>query len=177
MARMPLNREKFLDLLCERWLFERNGVELYDRVVDKLDRHGHHDEARALRRFRDEEDRHRVLLESVIAEQGGDVGRETPSQMPVRVESRAFERIVADARGPIALLHVLLAAELEDHAGWELLIALAREVGQREVADAFASAFAEETAHLEGVKRLLAEQTRRELSADAGAAEPLIPLI
>lgn len=176
MADLKFNREKLLDKLCERWLFEKNIVGLYDRVLDKLERHGHRDEARQLRRFREQEFEHQNLLEAYIERSGGHTSTATPSQIPVRLASRAYETIAAEARSPAQLLHVILSAELEDNVGWELLIGLATEAGAREFIDAFDTALRQENEHLEVIKSLVAEHTRREL-IEPRAAEPLIPLI
>ena len=82
-----------------------------------------------------------------------------------------------EARGPAQLLHVILAAELEDNASWELLIDLAQEAGAHELIDAFDHAMRQEREHLSGVKALVADQARRELVEAPGQSEPLIPLI
>ncbi len=177
MAHLKLNREKLVDTLSERWLFEKRSIELYDAVIDKLERHGHHAEGRQLRRYREQEEEHCRLLESYIEKLGGSTTHATPSQRPVELEARAFQAIVGEARGPAQLLHVILAAELEDNASWELLIGLAQEAGAHELIDAFDHAMRQEREHLSGVKALVAEQARRELVEAPGEREPLIPLI
>jgi bacterioferritin (cytochrome b1) len=61
---------------------------------------------------------------------------------------------IADPRTSLVqTLSSLLAAELVDVAGWELLARLARDMGQDAIANRFEEALAHETQHLDTVSR------------------------
>jgi len=72
---------------------------------------------------------------------------------------RSFSGILAvmvDPRTTFAQsLHAIFVAELADKAGWEMLIELARSLGQDALAQRFVQADAEEAHHLLTVRRWL----------------------
>ena len=54
------------------------------------------------------------------------------------------------------LFHALMAAELVDNAGWDLLVALAEEADDDEALDAFTLRQAEEEDHLDYLQQTMA---------------------
>jgi len=80
--------------------------------------------------------------------------------------------VVCDPRTQIAeSLQAVLAAELVDSEGWELLLQLARALGQDEIAASFAQAADEERMHLVRVRAWVAGMVMHE----AGVEEPRVP--
>lgn len=142
---------KVIDVLNERLAFERAGVKLYDRVLEVA--HASQDEnvhrmLEELRKHRDEEWEHEEWLEAQIRALGGDAHTETEKSRLVTRESKGIEEVVmSDAELP-HLLHALLAAELVDNAGWDLLVQIADEAGDREAKREFKKRLHEEEDHL-----------------------------
>jgi hypothetical protein len=65
-------------------------------------------------------------------------------------------QIVTDPRTSVAQsLHAIHIAELADHDGWELLVHLAGEFGQEEMAANFGLALAEEERHLATIRDVM----------------------
>lgn len=149
--------EKLLDKLGERLAFERTGTRLYEGILRKHEARGGFaggPEREELERFRDEEARHFALLVRVVQDLGGDPTAVTPSADLAGVEATGIAKAIGDPRTTLPqALHALLAAELVDGAGWELLIELTREVGIDGVADSFEIALEEEQRHLESVRQ------------------------
>src|SRR6266511_4441933 len=84
-----------------------------------------------MQKHRDEEKEHEEWLEDRIRALGGDAHAETDRSRLVTRESKGIEEVVmSDAELP-HLLHALLAAELVDNAGWDLLVQIADEAGDR----------------------------------------------
>lgn len=163
MADLKMNREKLLDKLCERWLFEKKTVDLYGSIIEKLQGGEFGLKVDRLETFQSEEQEHYQMLEQYIKTIGGNTRRKTPSQMVVEQESQAFERIIADADDPSMLLHVLLDAEMSDNASWELLIKLATNAGQQDFVSKFAEARDQEKVHLREVRNMVSRLARIEL--------------
>ena len=62
-------------------------------------------------------------------------------------------QVLADPRTTLAqCLNAILSAELTDNAGWELLIQLAEQAGESELAGRFLGALTQEQEHLVTVK-------------------------
>lgn len=145
------NRPRLIDLLNERLTFERAGVKLYDRILAVMRVNDDPFAARmlpALQQHRDEEKEHEEWLEAQIRSLGGTGHEVTEHSLLVTRESVGIEEVVmSDAELP-HLLHALLAAELVDNAGWELLVALADEAGDREAKHEFKKRLREEVTHL-----------------------------
>jgi bacterioferritin (cytochrome b1) len=143
---------KVIDVLNERLAFERAGVKLYDRILEVM-RTTANDEnvARMLpemQEHRDEEKEHEEWLEAQIRALGGDAHAETEKSQLVTRESKGIEEVVmSDAQLP-HLFHALLAAELVDNAGWDLLVQLADEAGDRAAKREFKKRLHEEEDHL-----------------------------
>ena len=169
------NRPQVLvDKLAERLAFERAGTRLYDAVLAKCavraEELGQGEIAR-LAEIRDEEARHALLVMEAIETLGADPSAQTPCADLVGVQGLGLLQSITDPRTTIAQsLNSLLVAELTDNAGWELLIRLADESGQAEMARRFEDALAAEQRHLGTVKSLVEELTlgaRRMGSAEA----------
>jgi bacterioferritin (cytochrome b1) len=151
------DRTKVIDLLNERLAFERAGVKLYDRVLEVM-RGAAQDEnvARMLpetQRHRDEEKEHEEWLEGQIRALGGDAHGESARSRLVTRESKGIEEVVmSDAELP-HLLHAMLAAELVDNAGWDLLAQVADEAGDGKAKREFKKRLHEEEDHLLFVRK------------------------
>ncbi len=145
------DRAKVIDVLSERLAFERAGVKLYDRVIEVLKASGRDDVDRILpemQKHRDEEKEHEEWLEAQIRALGGDAHSETERSKLVTRESKGIEEVVmSDAELP-HLLHALLAAELVDNAGWDLLAQIADEAGDHSAKREFKKRLHEEEDHL-----------------------------
>jgi ferritin-like metal-binding protein YciE len=167
MSELKMNRQKLLDKLGERWLFEKKAVFLYDKIMKKLESLGFEGDYDQLKQFRAQEFQHQKALESYIQMYGGNIKRKTPSQRVVEIESQAFSNIIESFDDPSALLHVLLDAEMDDNASWEMLIQLARRAGQKDFIDTFQQCLDEEKTHLKTVKTLAVQLARKELAPEA----------
>lgn len=152
--------DKLIDLLHERLTFERTGVKLYDRVLTLMAASkepqilGMLDTMQA---YRDEEAEHQQWLEEQIRELGGDANGESERSRLVATESRGIEEVILREDVDLHhLFHALLAAELVDNAGWDLLVALAEEADDDDALDAFTLRQAEEEDHLEYLSQTIA---------------------
>ena len=153
MKQLAKNNAAFvLDVLSGRLVFERTGVKLYDNAIAKIERAG---EPRyqaligQLREIRQEEAEHAQWLEEQIRGLGGNPDEKTDLAQLEAEESRGIEGIVVDGHDKVIhILHALLAAELADNAGWDLLVKLADDTGDRPAKMAFAKRLAEEAKHL-----------------------------
>jgi len=163
MSELRMNRQKLLDKLGERWLFEKKTVFLYEQILGKLEAMDFDLDVSQLRTFRAQELEHQKQLERYIQQLGSSPKRKTPSQRAVEIEAQAFSNIIEESREASQILHVLLDAELEDNASWDLLIQLAKRAGQRDFIASFSKAWDEEKVHLRTVRNLIGRIARREL--------------
>ena len=160
-------QKALIDKLCERLAVEIGGVEIYQAILSRLP--GDDELTRRLRRFQAEEARHRDLLSGYL-DRLGVSDRETPSARLARLEAHAFLKLIDEAETPAQLLDVLLTVELMDETAWELLINLARDLGDEAMLSQFADCLRHEKEHLMKVRGAVAERLRAELS---GAADVL----
>ena len=167
-----------LDKLGERLAFERAGVRLYEALVTKAQALSRDDDSAlpdvtdgdgaeedgqhygggiaALERIRDEELAHFRLLKHAIEAMGGDPTVITPCADVAGTASIGFMQVLTDPRTTLAqCLNVMLAAELTDNAGWELLIDLAGAGGNDDLVREFLGALSNEQAHALTVRRWL----------------------
>lgn len=172
----------FLDKLGERLAFERTGVRLYDALVAKLPAAATEEgtfSPEALRRFRDEERAHLLLVKEAMEALGGDPTAITPCADVKAVESQGYVQVLTDPRTTLThCLGTVLTVELADNDGWRTLITLAEALGQDELAQRFTHALAEEDVHLTSIRRWLAERLETQLGAklpDAEFGEPAEP--
>lgn len=146
----------FLDKLGERAAYERTGTRLYDAMLRKVA----NAEAllpgltlEAVREIRNEEASHFLLLTEAIEKLGGDPTVQTPCADVAGVKGMGLVQAMGDPRLTMAqALDTLLAAELIDEACWEMLIELASDFGQDELANRFTSALAAENRHVATVR-------------------------
>lgn len=157
-----VNKEALVDKLCERLAVEKSGVEIYQAVLAKL---GDPSIARRLERYQQEEAAHRDLLASVL-ERMGVTERETPSARLAMHEGQAYLRLIEEAETPAQLLNILLTVELMDENGWEMIVNLARDLGDEELARACNGALKDEKEHLRGVRGMTAQRVREMLTLD-----------
>lgn len=166
----------FIDKLGERLAFERGGVRLYDTLLGKCEAWPDtvsEDTLAELRRFRDEEAQHLLLVKKAIEQMGADPTAQTPCADLIGVESAGLVQAMNDPRtNVLQSLHVILDAELLDNAGWEMLVELARSVGQDGIAQDFQTARHQEAVHLVRIRTLVAELTTNDAGLDLNTNEP-----
>jgi ferritin-like metal-binding protein YciE len=163
------NRDKVIDVLTGRLTFERAGVRLYDSIISKVQAVAAESPEMGrllepLKEHRSEEKEHEEWLEAQIRSLGGDVHAKTAMAQLVETESQGIEKIVFDGTTAVShLFHALLTAELADNAGWDLLVRLADEVGDKEAKRSFKKRLREEEAHLVFARRVLTKLARRDV--------------
>lgn len=161
--------EVLLDKLAARLAFERTGTRLYDALLGKcLIRREEVDSLpiELLKEFRDEEARHFALVWDAMKMLGADPTAQTPGADVDAVASSGLMQIVTDPRTSVAQsLHAIHIAELADHDGWVLLIKLAEELGQDDMAGRFRHALREEDRHLDTIRELMEKICLGEASA------------
>jgi len=149
--------DKLLDLLCERLTFERSGVQLYDAILAKMTKSKApkiKDMLPQMKEHRDQEKEHEEWLEEQIRALGGDTEQLTEMAKLTKAESVGIENVILDGDPKIPhLFHALLAAELVDNTGWELLCDLAEEAGDEDAQSEFEQRLEHEEEHLELVKQ------------------------
>lgn len=163
------NQERLIDLLAERLEFEREGTKLYDNILGKL--RASKDEAAhrllpTLQEHRNEEEEHAEWLRAQIEALGGSAGAKSDLVDLVHREAKGIEAIVEGDDVVQHLLHALLATELLDNAGWDLLVELADEANDIEALRDFEHRKTEEDEHLVFVRGALAAIARREVLGD-----------
>ena len=166
MGRKP---EVLLDKLGARLAFERTGTRLYDALLGKcLIRADEADglPVEQLREFRDQEARHFALVWDAMKTLGADPTAQTPGADVNAVASSGLMQVITDPRTSVAQsLHAIHIAELADHDGWALLITLAEEFGQKDMAASFKRALAEEDLHLKTIRDLMEQTCLNEAAA------------
>ncbi|HYE37444.1 ferritin-like domain-containing protein [Methylocaldum sp.] len=149
--------EVLIDKLGERLAFERTGTRLYDYLITKCETTAQADSpisVDTLRRFRREEAQHFKLVAKALESLGADPTTQTPGADVSAVASSGVLQVMSDPRTSVdQSLEAILTAELVDHAGWELLIRLAGEMGLDDMATDFRAALAEEDDHLMQVRQ------------------------
>jgi rubrerythrin len=165
----------FLDKLGERLAFERTGVRIYDALSAKIPAASQREgtlSSEAIRRFRNEERSHMLLVQEAIQSLGGDPTVQTPCADVMGVASMGILQVMTDPRTTLTqCLDAVLTVELTDNDGWKMLIAMAEGLGQDELAQRFTAALAEEDQHLQAVRRWLAERLEIQLGTKMPAAE------
>jgi hypothetical protein len=172
------NPSIFMDKLGERLAFERSGVRLYDALITKyqavqgsaegllppaaqvlttapdggmsgIGADAAETPAATLMRIRSEELAHfRMLCEGMV-QLGGDPTAQTPCADVTGTASLGIVQVLSDPRTTLAqCLNTMLTVELTDNAGWELLIQLAEDAGESELAGRFLGALSQEQEHL-----------------------------
>lgn len=186
----------FMDKMGERIAFERAGTRLYDALITKYQAvQGLGQEVlvpadqlpapdgsagtvgsiageaplATLMRIRNEELEHFHMLGQAMLKMGGDPTAQTPCADVTATASMGIIQVVTDPRTTLAqCLNAMLTAELTDNAGWELLVQLAEDAGETELAGRFLGALAQEQEHLAIVKGWLT------LLVSRGAGTPAV---
>ena len=158
-----------LDKLSERLAFERTGTRLYDALINKCEVLGESSPGPTLaelRRIREEEAQHFLLLNKAVTALGGDPTVQSPCADVVAVASLGLLQVLTDPRTSIPqCLQAILTAELTDNDGWQMLINLAGELGHAEMAAEFQTALASEETHLASVRGWLEEHVLAQAQA------------
>jgi rubrerythrin len=170
-----------LDKLGERIAFERGGTRLYDALIAKYQAVQQlgaeslpsaeqvfalaapaqtgvaaargEEPAQTLQRIRAEELGHFHMLCQAVELLGGDPTAQTPCADVSATAAMGLIQVLTDPRTTLAqCLNAMLTAELTDNAGWELLITLAEDAGESELAGTFLGALGQEQEHLIVVK-------------------------
>jgi len=166
--------EVLVDKLGERLAFERAGTRLYEAMLMKISGvapaattdalgsdgnpqgPGSRVDALSLQRLRSDEQAHMHLVRQALQEMGADATAMTPCADMVGVLAQGVMQTLSDPRTTVAqCLNALLTAELSDHAGWELLMELAEDLGYGDMAVRFSVAATTEAEHLSLVKQWL----------------------
>lgn len=145
-----------LDKVGARLAFERAGTRLWEAVIEHFD----NDETLAgrvrrsdLEEIRAQELEHFEMLQEVIEMLRGDATAVTPSADLEAVLGQGVGAVLGDPRISFSqALEAILVAELLDHDQWEILVDLARNLGETSLEERFRRALAEEDAHLEKVR-------------------------
>ena len=151
----------FLDKLGERLAFERQGVRLYEALLNKCQTLGESAPGPTLEEIehigREELD-HFLMINNAITEIGGDPTVQTPCADVIGVASMGIVQVLTDPRSSLTqCLQVMLTAELTDNDGWELLIKLAENLGYDDMRAEFETALENEQEHLVNVRNWLSE--------------------
>ena len=160
------NRAKVIDVLAERLTFERAGVKIYDTILEKMKKSNDPHVMRMfeeMERHRREEKEHEEWLEQQIRSLGGDAHELTEKAKLVQKESMGIEQVIEADPEISHLFHALMAAELVDHAGWDLLVQLADDADDSNARRAFKKRLDEEEEHLIFVRKALERFARREV--------------
>lgn len=155
-----------IDKLGERLAFERTSVRLYEAMLVKAEAQGQHGASLLdeLRHFCDEEAEHFRMVSECVTKLDGDPTAQTPAADAAAVASSGVLQVVSDPRADLfQSLNALLAAELIDNAGWELLIMLSEKCGHTQMVDQFRKALQQEDEHLSSVTRWVKEMAVAQL--------------
>jgi hypothetical protein len=186
----------FMDKIGERIAFERAGTRLYEALIVKYqavqglgqevlmpaDQLPHPDGTSVppgsvagetplatLQRIRAEELEHFRMLGQAMEKMGGDPTAQTPCADVTATASMGIVQVLSDPRTTLAqCLNAMLTAELTDNAGWELLVQLAEDAGETELAGRFLGALGQEQEHLAIVKGWLMQLVKQ------GAGTPAV---
>jgi len=160
------NVGRVIDLLNERLAFERTSVRLYDRMLLRMRLAEDAEIGRMvgrMQRHRDEEREHEEWLEAQIGELRGDGRMPTERSVLVLAETQGIERVVHRDPNLSHDFHALLTAELADTAGWDLLVRIADEFGDRDAKREFRLRNREEVEHVLFVREVVERFVKREL--------------
>jgi hypothetical protein len=150
-----------LDKMGERLAFERTGTRLYDALMVKVVGQATPNlgpRPTDIEQLRAEELAHFQLVHRHLTRMGADPTTQTPCADLAGVTALGVQQVLTDPRTTLAqCLTAILTTELADTAGWELLARLAREAGEKEMADEFDQAHLAEQRHDSLVKQWLSE--------------------
>ena len=155
-----------IDKLGERLAFERTSVRLYEAMLVKAEAQGQNGASLLdeLRHLCDEEAEHFRMVSECVTKLNGDPTAQTSAADAAAVASAGVLQVVSDPRADLfQSLNALLAAELIDNAGWELLIMLSENCGHTQLVDQFRKSLQEEDEHLSSVTRWIKEMAVAQL--------------
>lgn len=164
---MGKNPEVLINKLGERLAYERTGVRLYEATLAKVQGQEKVDQGlvQTLQQIRNEEEEHFQLLVSAVEKLGADPTAMTPDADVSGVIALGVMQVLTDPRTDLPQsLNALLTVELTDNAAWELLIELAEQAHQKDLAENFKKALAQEEQHLATIKGLLRDHLSGALS-------------
>lgn len=170
--------DKAIDLLNERLVFERAGVEFYDKILQVMAAsqdpaiQGLQDQ---MQEHRDQEKEHEEWLEAQIRALGGDAHEETERSKLVSIESEGLKDVIDNDYSVPHLFHALLQAELSDNAGWQLLLELADRAGDDEAREEFRTRLHNEDEHLIFMRDTVASLARKEVLGEQAVQMPTGP--
>lgn len=138
-----------IDKLGERIAFERTGVQRYEAMVAKAEAAGASTEKiDRLKYFWDEEAAHREAAITAMASLGAEVDAAAPSADPGGISGQILQMITDPDTSMAQSLDALMTAALIDNAAWDLLIDLARDAGQADMAASFEQILQQKQDHL-----------------------------
>jgi rubrerythrin len=153
------NPEMFINKLGERLAFERSGVRIYESFIEKCVAASANGEASStidiarLREFCDQEAEHFHMVTRCLLTLGADPTAQTPDADAAGVSAMGMIKVIGDPRTSISQsLAAMLSIELTDHAAWDLLIKLAEDMGQDDMAAEFSGALQQEEIHLTTIR-------------------------
>ena len=164
---MGKNPEVLINKLGERLAYERTGVRRYEATLAKVQGAEKVDQGlvTTLQQIRNDEEEHFQLLVSALEKLGADPTAMTPDADVSGVIALGVMQVLTDPRTDIPQsLNALLTVELADNAAWELLIELAEQAHQKDIAASFKKALAQEERHLATIKGLLRNHLSSALS-------------
>lgn len=145
--------EVLVNKLGQRLAFERAGTRLYDAMIKKCEAGMNNATAKVvsvdtLKKFRDEEWEHMLLVKSVMTELGLDATAMTPDADIGAVAAMGLPMVVSEPRTTILqCLEAIQIAELTDNAAWADLKELCLGMGLRDIADRFSKPIDQEKVH------------------------------
>lgn len=160
------NKEKVLDVLVERLCFERAGVRLYDKVLERMRQSKEPavaDMLTQMKEFREQDKEHEEWLQNSIRSLGGDPTQMTEKATLTTQEAAGIEAVIMRDPELPHLFHALLAAELVDNAGWRLLVEIADAAHARQAKKEFKKRLREEEQHLAFLREALRNFSAHEI--------------
>ena len=158
----------FVDKLGERLAFERAGVRLYEALIAKCEVIGFGTvdfKIDTLKHYQKEEAEHFEMLTECLKKLGADPTSMTPSADIAGLASEGHLKVITDPRTSVAAcVQSILALELLDNEGWELLVELAQGMGEEDMVKKFKKAIADEEEHLKGIRLLYSQLVKAEES-------------
>lgn len=159
------NPEVLINKLGQRLSFERTGVRLYEALILKCESSPDQVAAKTLpldelKRFREQEAEHLLLVKQVMEDLGADPTAVTPDADTAALASLGITKVLTEPRTSISqCLEAMLTVELTDHAAWNLLQELCTRMGMDEIAEKFGYAHEQEEIHGEKITKWLREVT------------------
>ncbi len=175
MHEKGIDRERFIDKVVERWVFERSAATAYSLARKRLAQLPDAPPiSERLDGFAREEQLHADLLETLL-DVFGRAPREMAATPSVNIAATQAEALLELLRGQELgaenVLEVLLSLEVLDCAGWELLIKLSGEADlEAEWLRSFRAAEREEEEHRHFLRAHLEMAQRRMIRPEERAA-------